>query len=192
MRLIFVNCGTARTMGGEAKDNKEELEVYVQHLTACQSKLRGYILACIGNYTNTADVLQRTNLTLWKKAGEFQRGAKFLPWAFAIARFEILSFLRDHQRDRLVFSEDVSKLMLDIAAEDANDANDRQLALRQCLEKLPFRSRELLGQRYDKGNSIKQIAENSKRSEDAIKSLFLRIRKSLEKCIESTLRLDAT
>lgn len=188
----FVKTRTARTMNDDGKVDNEQLEVYVQHLTACQSKLRGYILACIGNYSNTADVLQRTNLTLWKKAGEFQEGANFLPWAFAIARYEILSFLRDHQRDRLVFSEDVSKLMLDIAAEEAADANDRQLALRKCLEKLPYRSREILGQRYDKGNSIKQIALNSNRSEDAVKSLFLRIRKSLEKCIESALRLDAT
>ena len=170
----------------------EELDVYVQQLTACQGKLRGYILASLGNYANTADVLQRTNLTLWNKAREFRPGAEFLPWAFTIARYEILSFLRDHQRDRLVFSDEVAKLMLNVAAEEASDTDDRQLALRKCLEKLPHRSRELLRQRYDKSQSIKQIASDSKRSEDAIKSLFLRIRRTLERCIETTLRLDAT
>jgi RNA polymerase sigma-70 factor (ECF subfamily) len=180
--------GGTSTMGG---DEVEELEVYVRHLTDCQSKLRGYILACIGNYANTSDVLQRTNLTLWKKAGEFQRGARFLPWAYAIARFEILSFLRDHKRDRLVFSEEVANLMLELEAEEEMDANERQLALRKCLEKLPHQSRDLLSQRYDQGNTIKQIAGDANRSEVAIKSSFLRIRRALEKCIESTLKLEA-
>lgn len=191
--------GTLVTMSeestaGENKggENSEDLEVYVKHLTDCQSKLRGYILACLGNYANTADVLQRTNLTLWKKAGEFQRGASFLPWAYAIARFEILSFLRDHKRDRLVFSDEVAKLMMELVAEEDADADERQLALRRCVEKLPHRSRDLLSQRYDRGSSIKQIASDANRSEVAIKSTFLRIRRALEKCIESALKLEAT
>ena len=167
----------------------EDLDVYVQQLTASQGKLRGYILASLGDYANAADVLQQTNLTLWRKAPEFRSGEEFLPWALGIARYQILSFLRDHERDRLVFSENVARMMLDVAVEEMTDLGDRQLALRKCLEKVPPRSLELLRQRYEKGSSIRQIARDSQRSEDAIKSLFLRIRRSLEGCIETTLRL---
>ena len=135
----------------------EELEVYVQELTSSQNRLRGYILAALGNHANTSDVLQRTNLTLWKKAREFRPGAEFLPWALSIARYEILAFLRDHRRDRHVFSDDVAVLMLDAAAREIGKPGDRQAALRQCLEKLPLRSRELLWQRYDK---IKQSSKS--------------------------------
>jgi RNA polymerase sigma-70 factor, ECF subfamily len=169
----------------------EDLQTYVQELTACQSRLRGYILAALGNYANTADVLQRTNLTLWKKAQEFRPGADFLPWAFAIAHYEILSFLRDHQRDRLVFTEDVAKLLLDAAKSEVSNLGERQIALRECLKKLPERSRDMLWHRYDIGKSIRQIAHESNRSEDSVKSLMLRIRRSLERCIEATMRLDA-
>jgi RNA polymerase sigma-70 factor (ECF subfamily) len=170
----------------------EELDVYVQQLTACQSRLRGYILASLGNYANAADVLQRANLTLWKKAREFRPGAEFLPWALTITRYEILAYLRDHQRDRHVFSDDVANLMLDAAANEVADPADRQVALRKCLEKLPHRSRDLLWQRYDDEKSIRQIATETKRSTDSVKCLFLRIRKTLERCIESALRLDGT
>jgi RNA polymerase sigma-70 factor, ECF subfamily len=173
-------------------DGVGELDQYVQELTACQSRLRGYILASLGNYSETADVLQRTNLTLWKKAREFRPDAEFLPWALTIARYEILAFLRDHRRDRHVFSDDVAKLMLDAAVGEVSDPGDRQIALRKCVEKLPHRSRDLLWERYDKDKSIKQIASDTKRSEDAIKCLFLRIRKTLERCIEATLRVDVT
>jgi DNA-directed RNA polymerase specialized sigma24 family protein len=58
------------------------------------------------------------------------------------------------------------------------------------MERLPKRSRELLWFRYDEGKSIKQIAEESDRTQDSVKCLLLRVRKSLEKCIEAKLRLD--
>ena len=168
----------------------DNLDAYVQHLTAFQSRLRGYILASLGNYANTADVLQRTNLTLWKKAHEFHPCAEFAPWALAITRYEILAFLRDHRHDRHVFSDDVAELMLDAAVSEVPDPGDRQVALRKCLEKLPRRSQELLWRRYDADKSIKEIASETDRSEDSVKSLFLRIRKALERCIEMTLKLD--
>jgi RNA polymerase sigma-70 factor (ECF subfamily) len=166
----------------------EDLDAYVQDLTASQSRLRAFVLASLGNYADTADVLQRTNLVLWKKAREFRPGAPFLPWALTIARYEILSFVRDSKRDRHVFDSDVAELMLDVATEDAADPNDRRLALRACLEKLPGHNRELLWMRYGDERSIRQIATVSSRSEDAVKSLFLRIRKALERCVEARLK----
>ena len=174
-----------------SEGRNEDLDAYVQELTASQSRLRGYILASLGNYADTADVLQRTNLILWKKAAEFRAGADFLPWALTIARYEVLSFLRDSQRDRHVYSADVVNLMLDAATAEAGDANDRQAALRKCLEKVPRHSRDLLWQRYGAEKSIRQIAAESQRSEDSVKSLFLRIRKSLERCVEADLKWNA-
>ena len=47
-----------------------------KNLTACQSRLRGFILASLGNYADTADVLQRTNLILWKKAERIPSGGR--------------------------------------------------------------------------------------------------------------------
>lgn len=172
-------------------ERSEALEAYVQELTANQSRLRGFILASLGNYADAADVLQRTNLVLWKKAGEFRPGAEFLPWGLTIARYEVLSFLRDGQRDRHVYSTTVAELMLDAAEDEAADANDRQAALRKCLEKVPRRNRELLWQRYSAEMSIRQIAAEANRSEDSIKSLFLRIRKGLERCVEASLNWNA-
>jgi RNA polymerase sigma-70 factor, ECF subfamily len=172
-------------------ERSEALEAYVQQLTASQSRLRGYILASLGNYADAADVLQRTNLVLWKKAGEFRPGAEFLPWGLTIARYEVLSFLRDGQRDRHVYSTAVAELMLDSATAEASDANERQVALRKCLEKVPRRNRELLWQRYSAEMSIRQIAAEANRTEDSIKSLFLRIRKGLERCVEASLNWNA-
>ena len=168
----------------------EDLEADVQQLTACQGRLRGFILASLGNYADTADVLQRTNLILWKKAAEFTPEADFVPWALSIARYEILAFRRDSHRDRHVFSDDVTNLMLESAASEVADHGERTAALRRCLEKLPRRNRDLLSMKYGSGKTIRELARDAQRSEDSIKSLLLRIRKSLERCIESKLRLN--
>lgn len=172
-------------------DQGQAMEAYVQALTANQGRLRGYILASLGNYADAADVLQRTNLVLWKKASEFRQGSDFLPWGLTIARYEVLTFLRDGQRDRHVYSTAVAEMMLDSAESAASEATDRQAALRKCLDKVPRRNRELLWQRYSEDMSIRQIAAQENRSEDSIKSLFLRIRKGLERCVEMSLNLNA-
>jgi RNA polymerase sigma-70 factor (ECF subfamily) len=174
-----------------ADSELDSLEGYVKELIEGQSRLRAYILAALGNHANASDVLQRTNMVLWKKASEFRPGAEFLPWAFTIARYEVLGFLRDRQRDRHVFAEDVTTLMLDSATRQASEPGDRLSALRNCLEKLRGPSRNLLWQKYSEDKSIKQISLVTGRSEDSIKSHLLRVRKKLEQCIESFIKISA-
>ena len=171
-----------------ADDVTDNLDNYVKELIEGQSRLRAYIVAALGTHESAADVLQRTNMVLWKKSQEFRQGAEFLPWALTVARFEVLSYLRDRQRDRHVFAEDVTLLMLDAAANEVAEQGDRLAALQRCLEKLPGRSRTLLWQRYNEDKSIKQISGATGRSEDSVKSHLLRLRKKLEQCIESFLK----
>jgi RNA polymerase sigma-70 factor (ECF subfamily) len=171
-----------------ADGGADDLEYYVQELITCQGRLRAYIAAALGNHANSADVLQRTNLVLWKKASEFRAGEEFMPWALTVARYEVLSFLRDHQRDRHVFCEDVATMMLDAFAIEVSDPSDRETALRRCLDRLPTRGRNLLWQRYNQAKSIREIASKTERSENSVKCHFVRLRKSLEKCIEGFLK----
>jgi RNA polymerase sigma-70 factor (ECF subfamily) len=164
------------------------LDVFIQEIIKSQSRVRAYILAALGNHADADDVLQRTNLVLWKKAKEFRPGADFVPWALGIARYEVLSFLRSRRRERHVFSADVAMLMLDAAADEIATPGDRQMALLRCLERLPGRSRNLLWQRYNQEKSIKQIASETGRTDNSVKCHFLRLRKALERCIDSTMK----
>ena len=164
------------------------LDVFVQELIKCQSRVRAYISVALGNHADADDVLQRTNLVLWKKAREFRPEADFVSWALGIARYEVLTFLRSRRRERHVFSPDVAMLMLDAAADEITTPGDRQAALLRCLERLPGRSRNLLWLRYNQEKSIKQIASETGRTDDSVKCQFLRLRKALERCIDSALR----
>ena len=170
-----------------AKDDDSASDAFIQLLTTHQSHLRGYILGSLGNYAYSEDVLQQTNLVLWKKCSEFRPDADFLPWALAVARYEILAFIRDKQREHLVFYPDVAELMMESCIPAANQVSKRQEALRGCLERLPERQMEILTLRYVANASMHEISKMTGRSVDGVKSLLVRIRKTLRRCIEKNL-----
>ena len=175
----------------EFLEEPNDQDHFVQQLASCQTQLRGYILAALGNYANTEDVLQRTNLTLWRKADTYEPQGRFLNWAISVAKFEVLRFLRDTRRDRHIFDQDVAELLLATAENQVEKSSGRVDALRECLGNVPSGHRKLLWMRYDEGKSIKEIATESQRSIDSVKSLFLRVRRGLEDCIRARQRADS-
>lgn len=181
-----------RTQPFEARmaADKETAE-FITLLTDHQIDLQAFILSSLGDYSNTLDVLQRTNIVLWKKASEFRHGAPFLPWALKVAKYEILAFMRARRRDRHVFRPEVVDLMVDAAIEQSYEVSGRSEALRECIKELPERSREFLRIRYAQEQSVKQISEKTGRSVDAVKSLYHRIRVALAECIERKLAAEA-
>ncbi len=167
--------------------SNQATEHFIGELTAHQPQILGFILGAVGSRVDSKDVLQRTNLVLWRKAAEFRPGSAFLPWALAIARYEVLAYYRDRQRDRLVFEPDVGELLAEESLPVCEEIPARQQALRSCLGNMNPEERRILGLRYAQGLSVGQIASACGRSADGVKSLMFRLRKALARCIEARL-----
>lgn len=174
----------------EPRQREMQLERFVHYLTESQPSLQAYLVASLGNYDDAGEVLQRTNLALWRKAKEFRPDAKFLPWAVGVAKFELLAFYRDRGRDKHVFSEHLATIMLDTTAELFPDHSPHQEALRECMSQLPAASRDLINLRYEDGATLRQMSQRLNRTEHAVKFSLARIRKSLAKCIRQRIRLN--
>lgn len=159
---------------------------FITHLTMAQPSLWAYVLSILPDQVAAQDILQETNLTLWRKAQDFQPGTNFLAWACQVAYFHVLSYRRRARRDRLVLDDGVFSYLAERQADRAATLDDRLLALRGCLEKLPPPSRRLLEERYAPGNSVKELAEADGRSVAALSQLLYRIREKLLHCIETT------
>jgi RNA polymerase sigma-70 factor (ECF subfamily) len=170
---------------------EEDTAEFIGMLTDHQVDLQAFIMSSLGDHADTLDVLQRTNVVLWKKASHFRAGSPFLPWALKIAKYEILAFMRARRRDRHVFRPEVVELMADVAIERSAELSLRSEALRDCIKRLPERSREFLRIRYTQEQSVKEISEKTGRSVEAVKSLYHRIRLTLGRCIDRTLAADA-
>lgn len=153
-------------------------------LTACQNRVYGYILSLIADRDLAEDLLQQTNLVLWRKADEFTPGTNFLSWAFRVAFYEVLAFRERYGRDRHVFSETLLELLSNDVREFDAATDDRLRALGECVKQLPPRHAEIVRLRYAEGQSVKEISHVLGRTVSSIKSVTHRIRKVLLDCIE--------
>ena len=166
-----------------------QTERFIRCLTDHQSRLLAYLVALLGDLHEARNVLQDTNLELWRKSGDFVEGTDFAAWSRRVAHFKVLAYLRDKKRDRHLFDE---ALLNQIAERPQPDDDDESLhiALRHCLAALPDRVRLLISRRYGSGQSIRELARLVDKSEAAMKVSLSRIRKHLLHCIERRMAAD--
>ena len=122
-------------------------ETYIRQLTDSQNALFGYLVTLLGDPVNAKEVLQETNVILWRKMGDFEPGSNFGAWSRKCAYFQALAFLRDRKRDPHVFDDDVLALIA-VEEPEPTDETEATLALRDCLSQLPESQRKLMDLRY--------------------------------------------
>jgi RNA polymerase sigma-70 factor, ECF subfamily len=159
-------------------------------ITSHQSALLAYILTLHRNLADAQDILQETNLVLWQKFCCFEQGTNFKAWAFRIAYLQTMAyFKRNHRGSWLGFSPE----LVDVLAKEAEpllcDFEQRQQALRRCIERLPPSDRDILQAHYEGGRALAEIGANLGRTVGALKQVLLRIRRSLKSCIEGQLKM---
>jgi RNA polymerase sigma-70 factor (ECF subfamily) len=161
---------------------------FVQLLTGAQSELFTYICLLISGTHEASNVLQETNLTLWKKMSQYQPGTNFAAWAREVAYFKALAYVRDKKRSRLVLDQQAVERAFVYAAKV--DTDDRQLALRHCMSALSEANLHLLRLRYQGEVPLTEIATRMQKSEGAVKMALHRLRVSLLGCINERLGVN--
>lgn len=156
-------------------------------ISSHQGALRAFIFSLMPGSPLVDDVLQQTNLVLWKKASEFDPSRPFIPWSYAIARFQVLAARRDSARERIVFDSELVDLLAAEETPDQGSMISMDNALRECLSKLPEEKRELILSRYHPDSSVGLLAEKRGQTVGAISVELHRIRRMLETCIRGKL-----
>jgi RNA polymerase sigma-70 factor (ECF subfamily) len=167
------------------EDDSSSFEALMQ---SHQGRLRGYVLSMMGgDHAGTDDVLQETNLVLFKKADQFEMGTSFMAWASRVAFFEVMRARRKMSRDRLVLDD----RLLDTMAAEAEGAGElytaRARALAFCLQKLGDRQRMLVLKRYYRGMGVGEMASELKQSANAVSQALFRARQCLIDCVRMTM-----
>jgi RNA polymerase sigma-70 factor (ECF subfamily) len=169
---------------------KRDSEQFLGLLTAHQSSLYAYIVSLLPNRQQADDILQETNVVLWRKAEEFRDGSSFLAWACQVAYFNVLSHRRRMSRDKHTFGDELFDYLAERQCERVEATEDRQAALRRCLEKLPPKHRQLIEARYQPGASVRRMADERKTTEGALSQSLYRIRATLLECIKRNLPVE--
>lgn len=168
---------------------KASFEQFEELLLAHQRPILLYIRSLVSNHHESEDLLQKTNLILWRKRECFEAGSNFRAWSFSIARLEVSNRLRQQRRDQQIYLRQQKELLASEGhfAADAGD-KDALMALRECLKRLPSRDKELLLMRYCTDRTLNDYAQNLNRSPGTLKARLFKIRENLRKSIEDYLR----
>lgn len=172
--------------GDPPHDDVRNLQDFVRELTASQGRLHAFIVSLMPGSPDVADVLQETNIAIWKSRARFQPGTNFLAWAFTIARFEVL-----HQRDRakrlgrILLSPELTQVIADEMPRDVLHTHYLR-ALDFCMAKLTDGQRDIIEARYQPGHSLEIHARLTGRNSGALRIALLRIRETLRKCVEAS------
>lgn len=162
-------------------------ERFIQALTESQPRLYAYILTLLADHDAAQDVLQNTNMVLWKKSDEFDPETNFIAWSSSVAYYEVLAFRKRRANSRHLFNDDVLEQVA-IAAEQSSEVSpDKSAALQECLKKLPSDQLNLIRQRYETSGSVSAMAKKFERTEGSLIQSLYRIRRRLADCIEHRL-----
>jgi RNA polymerase sigma-70 factor (ECF subfamily) len=160
---------------------------FVQLFMRHQRRLFLHILAQVPQPVDAEEILQDVNVIAWSKFEQFRAGTNFLAWVSQIATFEILKYRSKKRRERLQFSEEFLDVIAQESLKQAEQLEDRRAALKECIEHLRSRDRELIRQRYSGEESGKELAETIGRPANSVYQSLGRIRRTLLECIQRRL-----
>jgi RNA polymerase sigma-70 factor (ECF subfamily) len=161
-------------------------------IARAQIPLYAYVRNLMGGSADAWDVLQDANRVICEKAANVKSPAEFLPWAYTVARYEVLHYRQRAARERLVFSPEVIELLADEGSAVCGDFADRTVALETCFKKLPERQQQYVRLHYTDELGVGEIARRFERGENAIAAALYRARVALARCIEATLALGGS
>lgn len=171
-------------------ETKNKTETFVRQLTESQTRLYGYVYSLLGDHSRTADVVQETNLVLWRKLDEFDPDKPFLPWAYAVARFQVMAHLRDRKRDRLLLDAELAETLSGESQRQAERMESVRTALRACVGLLTPENRKLIERRYVRSVPVAEVAAAAERTVGATKVALLRIRRQLADCVQKRIAAE--
>ncbi|MCH7227377.1 sigma-70 family RNA polymerase sigma factor [Haloferula sp. A504] len=164
-------------------------------LTSHQAELLAYVHSLMPGDPSVKDVVQRTNVVVWKKRSKFKEGTNFRSWIFAIARLEVRAHHKERKRKSWLVVDDeladrITATMIE--SSDAQPIDELRIALEACMRRLKPTEKELIDHRYYSDQTLEDYARSQDRTVGSLKVSLFRIRATLKRCIESQITTGPT
>jgi len=163
-------------------------ETFVLKLLENRDALCAFLYMHLRNWHDTEDLFQEVSLVIMRKANEKLEIRNFKAWSREIARRTLLDYWKKKKKIPVPLSETDLQ-----ACEDAwqrrdagpQSAPERMEHLKICLERLSADLRRMLGLRYEEDFSLRRIAEELGKTEDAVQVALSRARAALLRCMQT-------
>jgi RNA polymerase sigma-70 factor (ECF subfamily) len=165
---------------------------FLRAFTAQEPAIRAYVRRLLPSRADADDVMQEVSVVLWEKLESFQADGDFRAWAFGVARYEVLAWLRDKGRDKLVLNEEVVTKLADESAEREPHLERQREALEHCMQKVTPDQRHLLMEAYQPQARMQEVAQASGRTVTGFYQWLHRMRRTLMDCIRRALTQEVS
>lgn len=133
------------------------------------------------------DLAQEALLIAWREQDSFDRRRDLGKWLRGIARNLVRNEIRKQERQERLLHQGLAELLVRAAETDSEPeswAACRVPMLRDCVEQLAPKSRELVSGRYGDGWKAPDLADHFNMTAAAVRQALVRIRLQLKRCIE--------
>lgn len=169
------------------KEINLETEHFIREITAHQSAMEAYARTLLPNHSDPRDLLQESNITLWKKKKQYRPNSNFKAWAFAVVRYHAMNARRKHLRsNHLALSQQLVDCLEDAPAITPSAIEDRMQALRSCLGKLSNDNLNLIKARYnDSKSTLTDYAQDNQKNPSTLRVKLRNLRIQLKQCVNN-------
>ncbi|AGA29839.1 sigma-70 family RNA polymerase sigma factor [Singulisphaera acidiphila] len=163
--------------------SSERVDEFVRLLGQNQRRIFVFVMSMVPNLNDAEEIIQETNLLLWREFDHFQSGTNFAAWACRVALNQTMAWRKRKRRDRLEFTPAFLEAVAAESTAEFDLLEERSRALAQCIEKLPEKHRQLLRTRYGEQQGVEVIGQELGRTAAAVYRSLSRIRHTLHDCV---------
>lgn len=161
---------------------------FVRLFAQTQRALHAYIVALVYDPNVAADLLQETNIVLWRRFADYEESMSFLAWARGIARRTVLNYRRSSARQIATLDPQLLEELAIRLSNMSEESTSRLDVLHECLGKLKESDRKMIMARYQTGSSVNTMAEKMSRPVNSVSQSLSRIRRVLADCVERSMQ----
>lgn len=160
--------------------------VFGEIIERYQRKLSSYLYRFVRNREEAEDLLQNVFIKVYKHSQDFDSSRKFSSWVYRIAHNEAVNFLKRRAKKIFISWEDIvlskDKLEAERGGESASDpwlVKEIKKEVRDAIEKLPPRYKDILVMRYFQEKSYREISKILKKPVNTVGTLINRAKRKL-------------
>ncbi len=155
-----------------------------RHWTLAQPIVSAFVTSVVRDFTARDDVLQEIAVAVIESFDRYDSERPFIGWALGIAQNQVGLYFRRVRRDRLIFDEQTVANLATAFSNVSADQSAKLDYLRDCLQRLEGRSKQLCDLRYHRDQKPAAIANSVGMSANSVAKALQRIRDQLRECID--------
>ncbi len=176
-----------KAFGTITMTSNQKRTAFAQFIREHQASLRSFLRVIGVQPDSVDDLAQETFMAAFRELDRFDADKDFGKWLRGIARNLTRNELRKSARRRRILDEDLTEHLLAEADSDHREDEFEETyfhSLRDCLERLPNKSRRLITGRYADEWKAPFLADQFQMTSTAVRLALMRIRRQLRDCIE--------